>query len=105
MKTINKKIRLSDFEVNSIKNLAKEIFGEDIKLWIFGSRANPEAKGGDIDIFIEIENTENILNKQIKYLSKLKLTIGDQKIDLVIKPKNCEEPICIEAKTKGVRLV
>jgi len=102
---MNNRLRLSDFEIEAIKSLAKDIFGEDVKLWIFGSRADINKKGGDIDIYIETNNLEDIIKKQIKYLSKLKLKIGDQKIDVVIKPENCKEDISIEAKQTGVRLL
>ncbi len=54
---------------------------ESIKLSKIGYRPDVVILRSNDAIFIEIENTENILNKQIKYLSKLKLTIGDQKID------------------------
>ncbi len=103
----NKRLRLTYWEINAIKEVAKKVFGKDVKLWIFGSRTNPYAKGGDIDIYIEteIKNPSDLIDKQIKYLTKLKLQIGEQKIDLVIKPVNCEEEICKEAKSNGVRLI
>ncbi|WP_028950178.1 nucleotidyltransferase domain-containing protein [Sulfurihydrogenibium subterraneum] len=99
------KLRLSKEEIQAIKDLALDIFGKDVRLWIFGSRANQSRKGGDIDIYIETHNLENIVEKQIKYLSRLKLKIGDQKIDLIIRPYDCEEIICLEAKNTGVRLI
>lgn len=102
---LNKRLRLTDWEVKAIKKIARDIFGENVKLWIFGSRINPEAKGGDIDIYIEVENLSDIIDKQIKYLTQLKLKIGDQKVDLVIKPVGCNEEICLEAKKNGVRLI
>ncbi len=100
-----KNIRLTEYELKAIKDTAKEIFGKNAKLWLFGSRVNPNAKGGDIDIYIEIPDMENWLDKKINYLVKLKEKIGDQKIDLVLKPYNCQEEICIEAKKTGARLI
>ncbi|GAB6072225.1 hypothetical protein JCM14244_06020 [Venenivibrio stagnispumantis] len=41
---MNNRLRLSDFEIEAIKSLAKDIFGEDVKLWIFGSRADVNKK-------------------------------------------------------------
>ncbi|NPA52249.1 MAG: nucleotidyltransferase domain-containing protein [Aquificae bacterium] len=104
-KTIN--IRLTKEELKAIKDIAKQIFGDDIRIWIFGSRVNPEFKGGDIDIYIEIRNYEksNIFEKKVKYLVNLEDKIGEQKIDLIVAPYNCNEFYCLEAKRTGVRIL
>jgi len=99
-----KQIRLPEEVVFYIKELGKEIFGKDAEVWIFGSRANPEAKGGDIDIYIETESTKDIFRKKIKFLVKLENKIGEQKIDLIVKKKGCQEYICQEAKKTGIKL-
>ncbi len=100
-----KDIRLTEEELKAIKNIGKEVFGENVRLWLFGSRINPKARGGDIDIYVEVQNMENWLDKKLDFLVKLKEKIGDQRIDLVLKPYDCEEEICIEAKRTGVRLI
>lgn len=100
-----KNIRLTEEEINAIKDVSRQVFGKEAKVWLFGSRVNPEAKGGDIDIYIEIPTMENWLDKKLDFLVKLKERIGDQKIDLVLKPYDCKEDICIEAKNAGVRLI
>ena len=71
------KIRLTEEEIKAIKETAIDIFGDSVNVWIFGSRVNPDLKGGDIDI-------------QDK--------IGEQRIDVIVKPVNCKESICIEIK-------
>ena len=48
-------VRLSEYEIRTIKETAKEIFGNNAKVYIFGSRADLTKKGGDIDIFIETD--------------------------------------------------
>lgn len=104
-KNINfKKLRLTDFEINQIKNIAKTVFGNDVKIWIFGSRTNPHLKGGDIDVYIEIEKVDDIISKKLDFLVKLKDKIGEQKIDVIIKPVNCYDFIAKEAKNKGIQL-
>ena len=42
------------------------------KVWLFGSRVNPELKGGGIDIYIEIPAYEdtNVFKKRGKIFSK-----------------------------------
>ncbi len=102
----NRKIvRLTDEEIRAIKDTAKQVFGDNVRVWLFGSRVNPDAKGGDIDIYIEAPQMENRIENKISYLVKLKEKIGDQKIDLILKPFDCQDDICIEAKKTGVRIV
>jgi len=99
----NTKIRLTEMEIKAIKELAVEVFGEGTRVFLFGSRTNPSKKGGDIDLYIIPANREKLFDKYIKYLAKLKLTIGDQKIDLILQ-EDPNRPIEKEALEKGIEL-
>ena len=70
-------MRLSKYYVDSIKTIFESIFKEGT-IYLFGSRVDDTKKGGDIDLFIEIEDKSDLFEKKIKFLSKLK-----QKIDVV----------------------
>ncbi|WP_457640377.1 nucleotidyltransferase domain-containing protein [Persephonella sp.] len=59
-----KSIRLTEEELKAIKDTAKEVFGNDVRVWLFGSRVNPKLKGGDIDIYIEVPKIDNWLDKK-----------------------------------------
>ena len=100
-------VRLTEKELRAIKDTAKQIFGKDVRVWIFGSRVNPKLKGGDIDIYVEIPNYErfDIFRSKVKYLVNLENRIGEQKIDLIVAPYDCKEFHCIEAKNTGVRIL
>jgi len=95
-------MRLADYEISSIKEIFKEIFN-DGEIFLFGSRVNDNLKGGDIDLYIQVENKEDILIKKIQFLAKLKEKIGNQKIDLIIS-KDKTRVIEQEAITKGIKL-
>ncbi len=105
--SFQKGLRLTDEEIEAIKEVAKEVFGQNVKLWIFGSRTKLDLKGGDIDIYIEVPNyiSYDFIKKKVIYLVKLEDKIGEQKIDVIIAPYNCEKFYCIEAKKTGVRLL
>jgi predicted nucleotidyltransferase len=99
-------MRLSKFEQNIIKQTAEQIFGIEVKVFIFGSRINDNLKGGDIDIYIEVsKDNVNLLEKKIKFLVGLDDKLGEQKIDVVINSgqKN-NRPIFQLAKANGVQL-
>ena len=102
---IKERVRLSAEEVNAIIRTAKEVFGDRINLWLFGSRIDPNKRGGDIDLYLETEITDNILRKKLKFLIKLEDRIGEQKIDLILKPFGASDEISKVAKRTGVRLI
>ncbi len=100
----DKRIRLSDYEIKTIKDTAKEVFGEDIKVYIFGSRTDPTRKGGDIDILIKT-NKEISTDQQLTFLAKLELRGIERKVDLlVITPKTELKDIHKEALKTGVEI-
>ncbi len=43
-------MRLTDFQIKTICESAEKNFGKDTHIWLFGSRVDDEAKGGDIDL-------------------------------------------------------
>ena len=95
-------MRLSSYEIQSIKETFLEVFKSG-SIYLFGSRIDDSKKGGDIDLYIQVNNKDNILTKKIKFLAKLKEKIGDQKIDVIIS-KDRSNPIEQEALTKGIKL-
>ena len=84
-------MRLSSYEIKSIKNSFIEIFeGGDI--YLFGSRVDDSKKGGDIDLYIDYPfkiDVKQMQDMKSKFRLKLYEQIGEQKIDLIIsKDKN-----------------
>lgn len=97
------KIRLNDSYIRTIKKLAKKYFDTD-DVRIFGSRTDPKQKGGDIDIYIRTNKTQNILRSKIAFLRDFELELGEQKIDLVVQAGNVNKKIFDIAKREGIRL-
>lgn len=78
-------MRLSKFEIETIKSLAQLHFGNDVQVILFGSRTDNHKRGGDIDLFIS-NNTgvKPDVRSKINFVADLILKIGDQKIDVVL---------------------
>ncbi len=89
---VYKKVRLKDWEIDVIKKVIKS-FDKNAKIYIYGSRANLNKKGGDIDILVISKNIP--LEIQLKIKAKLIKFLGDRKIDLLI-AKNKKETNFIE---------
>lgn len=50
-------MRLSEAQAQAIRQLARELVGERCSVRVFGSRLDDAARGGDIDIFLELMDT------------------------------------------------
>ena len=77
-------MRLSEFEIETIKELAEKHFGEGTTVYLFGSRTDENKKGGDIDLFITNTDEKRLnIEAKVQFLAELKTKIGDRKIDVV----------------------
>ena len=62
-------MRITDIEKDQIKKTIINVFGEKIKIILFGSRVDDNKKGGDIDLYIEPLNTDkDYYEKKIKVI-------------------------------------
>jgi predicted nucleotidyltransferase len=86
-----------------IRDTAAELFGAPVRL--FGSRLDDEARGGDIDLFVETTLTaEEAEKRRLRMLARLARKLGERKIDLVVKAQDGELPIHVVARNEGVIL-
>lgn len=77
-------MRLTEKEHLTIKQYVSNIFGDTSRVFLFGSRVDDLKKGGDIDLFIEPSQINDMFDQKIKLLTQLQAAIGDQKIDIII---------------------
>lgn len=106
---MEQKLRLTENQKKVICNAFKKHFGFDDHLWVFGSRANPQKKGGDIDLYVETQqkDSKQVLDQKLAFVNELWLNLGEQKIDVVIRRLNTDFhlPIYEIAKQEGVQIV
>lgn len=99
-------MRLSDSQRQQIKQTIATIFGEECRVWLFGSRVDDTQRGGDIDLFIE---TPQAISHKASLLCRLEgalvMHLGDQKFDTLLKDANTPDaPIFNTARQSGVLL-
>ena len=75
-------MRLASWEVREIKKAAKLLFGERVKVILFGSRVDDNKKGGDIDLYVITDNPS--YEKKGKFWIELQERLGEQKIDVIL---------------------
>jgi predicted nucleotidyltransferase len=94
-------MRLSDFEIATIKEIFHRVFGEG-QVYLFGSRVDDSKRGGDIDLYLILSDAGKMDKKSV-FILKLEDSLGPQKIDIVM-AKDSNRPIEQEALRHGIRL-
>lgn len=99
-------MRLPPHYQATITETAANIFGEKASVWLFGSRLDDNAKGGDVDILIKLElPTPNKALLAARFNAQLQIKLGLQKFDvIVVDPSTTLEPIHQQALANGLRL-
>ncbi|MXS80110.1 Nucleotidyltransferase domain-containing protein [Nitrosomonas eutropha] len=99
-------MRLSPQTQQTIRNSVQDIFGTDAHVKVFGSRLDDNARGGDIDLLVELPSiTQEVERKTLQLVARLQLLIGDQPIDiLVLDPSTRRQAIHDQALRTGIRL-
>jgi len=93
-------MRIKEDEIRVLKDAVRER-DPDAELYLFGSRANDQARGGDIDILI--------LSQRLTFKDKMKIKgrifefLEDQMVHLVI-ARDTVDPFVRVALDKGVPL-
>ena len=76
-------MRLSDAQRRAITEAIHAV-DRDAPVYLFGSRADDHARGGDIDLLVLTSRID--LMAKLDILARLHEQLGDQRIDLVIQP-------------------
>lgn len=98
-------MRLTDAEVEAIKRCVHEVFGPDAVVRLFGSRVDDKARGGDIDLHIEVDAGGATLSSEARFRWLLEDRIGERKVDLVFQERGrAAHPIDRIARDTGVVL-
>ncbi len=56
-------------------------------IYLFGSRLDGTARGGDIDLLVESSvalSAQDLVDKRTRFIAQLYLQLGEQRIDVVI---------------------
>jgi len=99
-------MRLTDDQICIIKTRAAECFGPNAKVWLFGSRVDDDARGGDIDLYVELsEPLADAAWRALRFNGALQQAFGAQHIDVITRgPSEPLKPIHETAKRSGVAL-
>ena len=99
-------MRLTPAQTQITKNTVDRVLGTSSKVWLFGSRIDDNARGGDIDLMIETEAA--LLSRAdaiCRLYGALVMALGDRKLDIVLKDaRTFDAPIFEIVRRTGILL-
>ena len=90
-------MRLTPAQIDTIKSTAA-VWGEGVRITLFGSRLHDGQKGGDVDLYVEVPAP--VLMQKIRCKVQLQERL-DMPVDLILKPLGDRSPISLIAKREG----
>jgi predicted nucleotidyltransferase len=99
-------MRLTPAQIDAIKSTATAVLGEGAQVTLFGSRVNDTAKGGDVDLMIEVlQDLADPAVMSARIASKVSRAMHGRRVDVLLKAPNLlEQPIHRIAAHQGVAL-
>ncbi len=96
-------MRLSKQNIQTIRDLVRKNYGTDAAVRLFGSRVDDNARGGDIDLLVELP-ARATLRQELALSAKLEQHLGRPVDVLTTWPGQRTRPIVQIARLTGVRL-
>jgi predicted nucleotidyltransferase len=82
-------MRLTDHQARAITQLAHEIAGERVQVRVFGSRLDDDARGGDLDLMLELsEPAVNPALLAARFSARVTRLMHGRKVDVLLAAPN-----------------
>lgn len=97
-------MRLTAEQRRAIRDAARQVFGPSAQVKLFGSRLDDDARGGDIDLLVELPGpVPDASALSARMVARIQRRIGVRKIDVVYAwPGMEEQPVHRVAKEEGI---
>ena len=104
-------MRLTDKQRSTLVDTTRRHFGSGARLWVFGSRTDDTARGGDFDLMVWCDeaSAENLFEAKLAMLADLHHTpeFDSERIDVVLFSPRLDavaRPVQRAAMEQGVEL-
>jgi predicted nucleotidyltransferase len=82
-------MRLSDYQIQVIRQLARQVAGNRSRVRVFGSRLDDTAHGGDIDLLLELqEPVDNPALMAAQMSAQVSRALHGRKVDVLLSAPN-----------------
>jgi len=99
-------MRLTDDQTQAIRQLARQVAGSQSRVRVFGSRLDDAARGGDLDLMLEVPDpVENPALMAAQMAARVSRVMHGRKVDVLLcAPNLMRLPIHDIAFKEGVLL-
>ena len=97
-------MRLTPEQIDLVRDNAREAFGAESSVMLFGSRVSDDKRGGAIDLLVKPASSDQLLRRKMRMLTLLEARLGERKIDVVVVRPDDDRPIVQVARETGVAL-
>ena len=99
-------MRITPEQIRVIRQGTAEFAGEQARVWLFGSRVRDDARGGDVDLMLELDEA---VAEPAQLAARLGVRVSramdGRKVDVLVKAPNLLLlPIHSVALAEGIRL-
>ncbi len=82
-------MRLTEQQIQAIRAIAVQLAGSQARVWLFGSRLDDTARGGDCDLMLElIEPVDNPALLAAEFSAKVSRLMHGRKVDVLLSAPN-----------------
>lgn len=81
-------MRLEPHEADAVRRAAREAFGESAVVRVFGSRADDAARGGDLDLYVEVDPGRATLDAEFRFLDIIERPLDELRVDLLVRERD-----------------
>lgn len=82
-------MRLTDDQAQAIRLIALQLAGNDVRVRVFGSRLDDTARGGDLDLMLELpEPVDNPALLAARFSAKVIRLMQGRKVDVLLAAPN-----------------
>ena len=82
-------MRLTDYQIQAIRQLAHQVAGTQSRVRVFGSRLDDTAQGGDLDLMLELtEPVDNPALMAAQMAAKVSRAMHGRKVDVLLSAPN-----------------
>jgi len=82
-------MRLSEAQIHAIRQCAREVAGDRARVRVFGSRLDDTARGGDLDLLVELtEPVDNPAMMAARLAGMVSRAMYGRKVDVLLSAPN-----------------